>query len=50
MGVGVANLDVCDAAARDERDGGVAMIDCEHVVVGSRMRVGDRRRVWNPLR
>ena len=50
MGVGVANEDVCGTAVGDERDGGVAMVDGEYVVVGSGMGFGDRYRVQHPLR
>jgi hypothetical protein len=49
VGVGVANEDVCGAAVGDEGDGGVAIIDGENVIVGSRQRIGDRHRVRHPL-
>jgi hypothetical protein len=51
VGVGAANENVCGAAVGNVGDGGVAMIDGENVIiVGSRLRVGDRHRVRHSLR
>ena len=49
MGVGIANEDVCGTAIGDERDGGVAIVDGEDVVVVVR-RSGGRYRVRHPLK
>ncbi len=49
MGVGIANEDVCGTAIRDERDGGVAIVDGEDVVVVVR-RSGGRYVFRHPLR
>ena len=49
MGIGVANEDVCGTAVGDERDGGVAIVDGEDVIVVVR-RSDDRWRVRLPLK
>ncbi len=50
VGVGLRiRIYMCGATVGDEGDGGVAMIDGENVIVGSRLRVGDRRWVRHPL-
>ena len=49
MGVGVANEDACGTAVGDERDGSIAIVDGEDVIVVVR-RSDDRYRVRHPLK
>ncbi len=49
MGVGFANEDVCGTTVGDERDGGVAIVDGEDVIVVVRRSDG-RYRVQHSLK
>ncbi len=49
MGVGIANEDVCGTAIGDERDGGVAIVNGEDVIVVVRRSDG-RYMFRHPLK